>query len=164
MIRKATLEDSAAIAEIYNHYIINSHSTFELEPVAAEEMFKRIDRVLNELNLPWLVYLENDHVLGYAYATQWKARKAYRMTVETTVYLHHKEFGKGIGKKLYMGLLDELKDEGHHSIIGGISLPNDGSVALHEKLGYQKIGVFKEVGYKFDRWIDVGYWQLNFDQ
>lgn len=160
MIRNATPADAKEVSDIYNHYILHTHSTFETDPVSASEMKTRIKQVQEEFELPWLVFEEKDKVIGYAYATRWKARAAYARTVETTVYLQHQECGKGIGGELYCQLLGELRNAGHHAILGGIALPNDASVALHEKLGYVKVAELKEVGYKFDRWVDVGYWQL----
>jgi len=108
------------------------------------------------------VYSEGNKTLGYAYASKWKSRCAYKYSVETTVYLRPEVKGQGIGSKLYKELLTQLKEKNIHAAIGGIALPNDASIALHEKLGFKKIGQFKEVGYKFDKWIDVGYWELIF--
>lgn len=156
MIRPATSQDAQAILDIYSHYVYNSHSTFELIPPSLTYME---DKIRNAQH-PWLVYEEQGQVIGYAYAIHWKMREAYKRTCETSVYLHHEAGGKGIGAKLYQALMDILKEQGYHAIIGGISLPNDASVRLHEKLGFKKIAEFKEVGYKFDRWIDVGYWEL----
>ncbi|SNS42727.1 phosphinothricin acetyltransferase [Ekhidna lutea] len=160
MIRDATNKDAAAIAKIYNHYILHSHSTFEIGPIDENEMISRIERVQNEFHLPWLVLEEDGIILGYAYATQWKARVAYSKTTETSIYLQKDQGGKGYGKPLYSKLMSQLKTLGYHAIIDGMSLPNEASRVLHEKLGFKKIGEFKEVGYKFDRWIDVGYWEL----
>lgn len=160
MIRNATSEDSLEICEIYNYYILHTHSTFETDPVSPSEIENRIGRVQNEFELPWLVFEEGNKVIGYAYATQWKARTAYAQTVETTVYLQHEICGKGFGRKLYQHLVEQLKDFGYHAILGGIALPNEASVSLHEKLGYVKVAQLKEVGYKFNRRIDVGYWEL----
>lgn len=162
MIRTATSDDSKAIRDIYNHYVLHSLATFETEPVSAEEMEQRVARVVTEFQLPWFVFVSNDKVVGYAYATQWKQRAAYEKTVETTIYLHPEEFGKGVGRQLYSALLEDLKSSGYHAILGGIALPNKASIVLHERLGFVKVGQLKEVGYKFDRWVDVGYWQLVF--
>ncbi|MBR8537167.1 N-acetyltransferase [Carboxylicivirga sediminis] len=158
MIRTIKPVDAAHIAGIYNYYVVNSIVTFEFEPVSVDEMAKRIDTICKRY--PYLVYEEEGIVLGYAYATQWKARQAYQHSVESSVYLHHEAIGKGVGSKLYTKLLDELKAMSIHAVIGGISLPNDASVALHEKFGFEKIGQLKQVGRKFNRWIDVGYWEL----
>lgn len=159
MIRQATSSDAKAIVDIYNHYIIHSHATFEIEPITQNEMQTRISKVQTEFNLPWLVLEDHNQIVGYAYATQWKARVAYAKTVESSIYLHKDQGGKGYGFPLYSKLMNQLKALGHHAIIGGMSLPNEASRALHEKLGFKKIGEFKEVGYKFDRWIDVGFWE-----
>lgn len=163
MIRSAQSKDAEGIVEIYNHYILHSHATFELDLVTSEEMIDRIKKVQEEFGLPWIVLEIENQIMGYAYATQWKARKAYAKTTETSIYLHKDQGGKGYGKDLYRELLDQLKAKGYHAIIGGMSLPNEASRLLHEKLGFRKIGVLKEVGYKFDRWIDVGYWELIFE-
>lgn len=160
MIRPAQTSDALVIAEIYNYYILNSHATFETEPLDGQEMEARIKRVQEELGLPWNVLEVDSTIVGYAYATQWKARAAYSRTTETSVYLDKSQFGKGYGSRLYSDLLMHLRKEGYHAIIGGISLPNEGSIKLHEKLGFEKVGVLHQVGYKFDRWIDVGYWEL----
>ena len=94
---------------------------------------------------------------------QWKARSAYRFSVESTVYIDQNSIGNGIGSLLYKELLSNLKNSRIHSVIGGIALPNPSSIALHEKYGFKKVAQFKEVGIKFDKWIDVGYWQLQFN-
>ena len=160
MIRQANSNDFEAIASIYNHYILNSHATFELKPIDENEIQTRVNTVQNTLGLPWLVMLQEGILVGYAYATQWKARQAYSRSCETSVYIHQHQFGKGYGKALYKALISELKQLDYHALIGGISLPNDASIRLHESLGYKKIGEFEEVGFKFERWINVGYWQL----
>jgi L-amino acid N-acyltransferase YncA len=99
-------------------------------------------------------------VVGWAYATAWKSRSAYRFSVETTVYVAASHQRRGVGGALYRKLIEDLRARKLHSVVGGIALPNEGSVALHEKLGFRKIAHFAEVGRKLDRWIDVGYWQL----
>jgi phosphinothricin acetyltransferase len=159
MLRPATTADAAAIAAIYNHYVLNTIVTFEEEAVTTPGMTSRIaDTIAAEL--PWLVWVESGSVLGYAYASKWKSRCAYRYSVESTVYLDKDATGRGLGTQLYTALLTALQPRGIHGIVGGIALPNKASVALHEKLGFEKIGQFKEVGWKFEKWIDVGYWEL----
>ncbi|MCU4155961.1 N-acetyltransferase [Carboxylicivirga sp. A043] len=158
MIRLVQMEDAPVIAAIYNHYISHSISTFELEPIEMAEMARRIKSISRQY--PYFVYEEDNQLLGYAYASEWKSRKAYLQTVESSIYLHPEAQGKGIGTMLYTRLIDELKTLNIHAVIGGISLPNEASIALHEKLGFEKIGQFKEVGRKFDKWVDVGYWEL----
>lgn len=157
MIRSCRAADAAAICAIYNPYVRDSVITFEETPVSVAEMARRIDEVT--AGLPWLV-AEEGAIVGYAYATPWKARSAYRFSVETTVYVAPDHQRSGTGTALYRELLDKLHRVGVHSAVGGIALPNPVSVALHEKLGFKKIAQFVEIGRKFDRWIDVGYWQL----
>jgi len=159
MLRSATVIDAPAIAGIYNHYVLNTIVTFEEDPVSPSEMVGRIAD-LAAAGLPWFVWEENGQVLGYSYASKWKSRCAYRYSVESTVYLDQAATGRGLGTKLYTALIDELRQHKIHGIIGGIALPNEASVALHEKLGFEKIGQFREVGWKFEKWIDVGYWEL----
>jgi phosphinothricin acetyltransferase len=158
MIRNATQTDAKQLSEIYNYYIKNTAITFEENPVSTEEMATRIQNVQNH-QLPWLVIEEQGDILGYAYATKWKERAAYRFTVEVTVYLSQNAHGKGLGTMLYNTLFQQLSAQGIHTAIGGITLPNDASVALHEKLGMKKVAHFIESGFKFEQWLDVGYWQ-----
>jgi len=158
VIRTAMAGDIPAICDIYNFYVRNTIVTFEEAPVSTDEMHARV-RMIGE-NFPWLVYEEENQILGYAYANKWKERSAYRYSAESTVYLHPEKTGKGIGTRLYSHLMGVLKEKSFHAVFGGIALPNEGSCALHEKLGFKKVAHLKEVGYKFDRWIDVGYWQL----
>jgi L-amino acid N-acyltransferase YncA len=158
MVRSATTEDAARICEIYNHYVLHSTITFEEQLVSVEEMKQRIGEVLT--GLPWLVWVEDQVVQGFAYASKWKGRCAYRYSVESTAYLADGSTGRGIGTKLYEALFTALRQSKMHVVMGGIALPNDASIALHEKLGFEKVAHFREVGWKFDRWIDVGYWQL----
>jgi phosphinothricin acetyltransferase len=158
MVRSVTTEDAARICEIYNHYVLHSTITFEDQPVSVDEMKQRIAEVLN--GLPWLVWVEDQVVQGFAYASKWKGRCAYRYSVESTAYLADGSTGRGIGTRLYEALFTALRQSKMHVVMGGIALPNDASVALHEKLGFQKVAHFREVGWKFGKWIDVGYWQL----
>jgi phosphinothricin acetyltransferase len=160
MIRPARLDDAAKIAEIYNEFIRDTVITFEEQPVSAAEMAARVEGVTAKL--PWLVTEEAGSIAGYAYAMPWKTRSAYRFTVETTIYLAPQCAGRGLGRELYTALLGELRTRDVHCAVGCIALPNDASIALHEKLGFRKIGEFQEVGWKLGRWVDVGYWELLF--
>jgi phosphinothricin acetyltransferase len=159
-IRSATAADAERICAIYNHYIATTTISFEEEPVAPAEMAKRIADV-NAANLPWLVMLEEDKLIGYAYATKWRVRAAYRFAVESSVYFDPAHAGQGGGRALYEALLAELRQRDLHLVIGGIAQPNEASVRLHERLGFTKVAHFSEVGLKFGRWVDVGYWQLK---
>ena len=158
VIRAAVAGDSSAIAAIYNHYIAQTVITFEEEAVPAPEMVRRIEEA-GSASLPWLVAEREGKVVGYAYATPWRARSAYRFSVEVTVYVDPDCPRMGIGRRLYEELLPKLEDRGAHAAFGVIALPNDASVALHERLGFAKVAHLREVGWKFGRWIDVGYWQ-----
>lgn len=159
LIRSAVNTDAIPIAEIYNHYISNTIITFETENVSPEDVLVRISKIQSD-NLPWLVAEDDEgKIIGYAYASKWRERFAYRFSVEITVYLSCNYWGKGVGTQLYEKLFSELKLRSVHSVIGGITLPNQASVALHEKFGLKKAAHFKEVGYKFNQWLDVGYWQ-----
>lgn len=158
VIRPCEPRDAAAICKIYNYYIRDTVVTFEESEVDAAEMAARIATVTAQH--PWLVREVGGVVVGYAYAASWKTRSAYRFAVETTVYLAAEHTGQGHGLALYQELLARLRATSVHCLIGGIALPNAASVGLHEKLGFRKIGQFSEVGWKFDRWIDVGYWEL----
>lgn len=159
MIREATDADAPAIAAIYNYYVLNTIITFEEEAVSDQEMAQRITGVY-AANLPWFVWEENGRVLGYSYANKWKLRTAFRYCVESSIYLDKNATGRGLGRKLYEALIAELRVRKIHTVIGGISLPNAASVGISEKLGFKPIGHFKEVGWKFEKWIDVGYWEL----
>ena len=161
MIRLPRPGDEVEICRIYNHYVATTIVTFDTEP--ASEAMMAAAMTANPARLPWLVCEQEGRVVGYAGASEWKSRCAYRFSVESTIYLDPGCGGRGIGTRLYGDLLGRLRAAGHHSVLGGIALPNPASVALHEKLGFEKVGQLKEVGRKFDRWIDVGYWELIFD-
>jgi L-amino acid N-acyltransferase YncA len=158
MIRAGATSDAAAIAKIYNHYVSETVITFEETLVSVDEMAQRIEDI--GARFPWLVWEDGGDVVGYAYASTWKTRSAYRFSVESTIYLATRQQRGGIGTKLYGALLAELKARGFHTAVGVIALPNPASIALHEKLGFLKIAHVAEVGRKFDRWVDVGYWQV----
>jgi L-amino acid N-acyltransferase YncA len=159
MIRACTTDDTDQICRIYNHYVRETVVTFEEAPVSAADMAQRISDVM--ARLPWLVWQQDEIILGYAYATPWKLRAAYRHSVESTIYLSPDTTRQGIGTKLYEALIAELRQRNVHSVVGGAALPNSASVALHEKLGFTKVAQFREIGRKQDRWVDVAYWQLT---
>lgn len=159
MIRNAIVGDAAAICAIYNPYVAGTTVTFETEAVSSEAMAGRIAEVT--ANFPWLVFEEDGEVGGYAYATRWRPRAAYGHSAESTIYLAPRCQRRGLGTLLYTELIQRLRAQGVHQVIGGAALPNPGSVALHERLGFRKVAHFAEVGRKFDRWIDVCYWQLT---
>jgi L-amino acid N-acyltransferase YncA len=158
MLRNVCIDDASAICDIYNHYVQRSPVTFEEIPVTAAEMQSRILKVTE--TLPWIVSEEDGKLIGYCYASKWRERSAYRYSVESTVYLQPGSVGKGKGSELLAALLADLRTREIHCVIGGVALPNPASVALLEKFGLRQVAHFREVGYKFGAWIDVGYWQL----
>ena len=158
-VRTVAREDALAVADIYNHYVLRTVVTFEEEPVTSTEISRRIEEV-QAASFPWFVAERAGAIAGYAYASQWRARSGYRFSSEVTVYLAPDQGRRGVGSALYAELLSALRRSGLHAAIGGIALPNDASVALHEKLGFKKVAHFEQTGFKFNRWIDVGYWQL----
>lgn len=162
VVRPATQDDAAALAAIYNHYIAETIVTFEEEPVDAAEMWQRVEEVRAQ-SFPWLVAEQDGAVAGYAYATRWKVRRGYRFSAEISVYLAPERIGRGLGSVLYARLITLLRERGLHAVIGGIALPNDASIALHERLGFRKVAHFEQTGWKFGRWIDVAYFELILD-
>lgn len=158
-LRACKSGDTAAICSIYNHYVLNTVISFEERPLSMPEMAARIASFTQQY--PWLVCEVEGDIAGFAYAAKWKDRSAYRRTAEATVYLRPGFARKGYGKALYGRLLSELDALGCHVVLGCIALPNEASVALHEYFGFRKVAHFNEVGRKFGRWLDVGYWQRN---
>jgi L-amino acid N-acyltransferase YncA len=157
-IRRAAPADAAAIASIYAPYVTATVVSFETEPPAEEEMAKRIAEVGD--THPWLVACEGDGIVtGYAYACAFRARPAYRFTVETTVYVADGAQRRGIGTLLYRSLLPVLERQGFAQAIAAITLPNEASVRLHEGLGFHQVGTYERVGFKFREWRSVGLWQ-----
>ncbi len=160
MIRRITRRDAEAVSLIYSHYIEHSVATFEETPVQADDFYMRCETV-EASGLPWLVAEDRGSIVGYAYATKWSERSAYRHTVETSVYIAPDELSKGWGKRLYQAVFAELRTLPIRTVIAGITLPNAASVALHEYFGMKKVAHFSQVGFKFDQWLDVGYWQCK---
>ena len=158
VIRGATAADGDSVAAIYDHYVRGTVVTFEEAAVPGRVMGERIDAVLGA-GLPWLVAVEDGRVSGYAYASVWNPRSAYRHTVECTAYLAPEATGRGLGTQLYEELFARLRQLDVHAVVAVITVPNPASVALHERFGLRRAGVFREVGRKFGAWIDVGYWQ-----
>ncbi len=158
-IRPITESDAAATCAIYNAYVLETVITFEQTPVIETDMAQRI-RDTTAL-YPWLVAEINEKIVAYAYATRWRTRAAYDHTLESTIYVDLHYTGRGIAKPLYLELLRELKARGVHVVVGCIALPNDASIALHEKCGFVKVAHFPRVGRKFERWVDVGFWQAT---
>lgn len=157
-IRTATPDDAAAIAAIYAPIVANTPISFELEPPSADEMRTRIGSTLQRL--PWLVSLDDaGRVDGYVYAGRHRERAAYQWAVDTTAYVREDRRGKGVGRKLYERLFEELVGLGYFQAFAGIALPNAASVALHESVGFEPLGIYRKVGFKMGQWRDVGWWQ-----
>lgn len=159
MIRDVILSDADRIAEIYNYYIENTVITFEENTITGDDIRQRIEKIKSK-GFPYIVYEKEGIVIGYAYLNNWRERSAYDITLETSVYLSHEAIGRGAGTVLYKELIERAKKQRIHSVIGGISLPNDESRRLHEKFGFTLVGNFKESGRKFGKYIDVEFWQL----
>ncbi len=157
--RCVTEGDAAALCAIYNPYVRDTVISFEQSPVSEAEMATRIRDTT--AHYPWLVAEADGKVAAYAYATRWRTRAAYDWALESTVYVDKAYTGRGIAKPLYLELLRELKSRGTRAVVGCIALPNDASVALHEKCGFVKVAHFPQVGRKFERWVDVGFWQAT---
>ena len=157
-VRAASPNDAAAIAEIYRPYVAESYISFETDPPDAGEVGRRM-AAAGDL-YPWLAAQdEAGDLVGYAYASAFRPRAAYRFAVETSVYVRGDRHGRGIGAALYAPLLDLLERQGFTQAIGAISLPNPGSVALHERFGFRHAGTYARVGWKLGAWHDVGLWQ-----
>lgn len=161
IVRDARDSDLQALADIYNHYIVSTTATFEELELTASDFRSRVAAVKSQ-DLPWLVADDGGRIVGYCYASRWRERSAYRYSVEVTVYLAHDCSGRGYGTRLYTKLFELLRGGSVHVAIGGITLPNNASVALHEKMGMVKVAEFPQVGYKQGQWLDVGYWQVIF--
>ncbi len=156
-IRDVLSADAEAICAIYNRHVRETIVTFEEADISAEEMRGRIASIT--AILPWLIAEEGGEVAGYAYAGRFFDRSGYRFCALSTIYLHDKMHRRGIGYSLYAELLHRLREKSMHSAVGIIALPNAASIAVHEKCGFKKVGHIPEAGFKFGRWIDVGYWQ-----
>ena len=157
MIRPAANTDAQQLADLYNYYVRNTLITFEEEELSAAQFAERIQKISE--NYPFIVFEEAGEILGFAYGNKWRERSAYRFALESSVYVKQGYFGKQIGTQLYQELFSLLKSQGCKQLIGVITLPNDTSVKMHERMGFEKAAHFKKVGYKFGQWCDVGYWQ-----
>jgi phosphinothricin acetyltransferase len=156
-IRPAVGGDLPRLTEIYNHYVVHTPVTFDVEPYTVERREAWFSQfgALGRYRL--LVAEENGRVMGYAGTTRFRPKAAYETTVETTIYLDQKAIGAGIGSRLYGALFEELKHEDIRRIVAGYTLPNPASARLHERFGFKKVGVFTENGRKFGRYWDVAW-------
>jgi L-amino acid N-acyltransferase YncA len=156
-VRRATEQDSSAIAAIYAPYVRDTAISFEEIPPTAAQMSERVRATLS--THPFLVFQEADAIIAYAYASRHRDRAAYRWSVDVAIYVAPHVHRRGIGRALYTRLLEILERQGFHSAYAGITLPNEKSVGLHEAMGFQPVGTYDEVGFKLDRWWDVGWWR-----
>jgi L-amino acid N-acyltransferase YncA len=156
-VRVATPADASDIQAIYAPMVLDTVISFELTPPTVDEMAARLAATLP--TYPYLVAEMGGKVVGYAYASQHRAREAYRCSVDVTVYVHPSVHRKGVGRALYQQLLPVLEKQGFHAAYAGIALPNAGSIGIHEALGFTHIGTYPEVGYKHGQWHSVGYWR-----
>ena len=157
-IRLAHEGDARPIAAIYGAIVRETPISFEVEPPDDAEIAQRIRQTL--VQYPWLVYERDGRVVGYAYASQYHVRAAYQWSVNVTVYIDERCRRAGVGRALYTSLFRILVKQGYYNAYAGITLPNPGSVGLHEAMGFVPVGVYRLVGFKFGRWHDVGWWQL----
>jgi len=158
-VRAAGPDDAAAIAAIYAPYVTGTVVSFETEAPDAAEIARRMTEAAT--HYPWLVACDPDTgaVRGYAYAAAFRTRPAYRFSVETTVYVADDAQRRGAGTSLYRTLLPILEAQGYAQAIAAITLPNQASVTLHERLGFHRVGTYEKVGFKFREWRSVGLWQ-----
>lgn len=161
-VRIATPLDAENILEIYAPYVLSHATTFEIHVPTIEDFRQRISQIL--LKFPWIVCYINNSLAGYTYASPFKEREAYQWSAECSVYLSHAFMNKGIGRVLYKTLFPILKHQGIRNVFAGITLPNDPSVRLHEKLGFKSIAVYENIGYKLGHWHNVGWWKLQLNE
>jgi phosphinothricin acetyltransferase len=157
-IRPGVLEDLPALTEIYNHYIVHTPVTFDINPVTAQQRRPWFDDHAGGRHL-LLVATDNDVIVGCATSSRWRPKAAYDTTVECSVYCHPEHVGRGIGTRLYEALFARLAGEDVHRIVAGVTLPNPASLALHERFGFRRVGEFTEVGRKFGRYWDVAWFE-----
>lgn len=161
-IRRIEARDADAVSAIYAPFVTDSATSFETEPPNAEAISQRIRDL--EPQYPWLVFEADGEVLGYAYGSSHRSRKAYQWSVEVSAYIHERARKRGAGRALYLSLFEVLRLQGYVNAYAGITLPNPASVGLHEALGFQSIGVFSKIGFKFGQWHDVAWLQLRLQE
>lgn len=155
VIRRAEVADVPALLEIYNHYIVNTHITFDLEPRTLDQHLGWLAKFASDGRYRCFVAVRRDGVIGWACSAPFRERAAYQTSVETSIYLAPEETGHGIGSRLYRTLLESIERMDVHRAYGGVALPNEASVRLHTRMGFEHIGTYREVGRKFDRFWDV---------
>jgi L-amino acid N-acyltransferase YncA len=156
-LRVATLDDAAAVAAVYRPYVASTPISLEIDPPDENEMRRRMHATLTAY--PWLVCEQRGELVGYAYGGQHGSRAGYRWSVDTSVYIHSSFHRRGVGRGLYTSLFRILAAQGFVSAYAGVTLPNPGSVAIHESFGFRPVGVYRNAGFKAGTWYDVGWWQ-----
>jgi phosphinothricin acetyltransferase len=159
MVRDATSDDAAAVQAVYAPYVTDTAISFELEIPTDAEMARRIEQAW-----AWLVCERDGTVLGYAYAAPFHARAAYAWSAEVSIYIDRTQHRSGIGRELLTALLERLRELGIVNAIAGIALPNPASQGLFESFGFERAATYEAIGYKLDRWHDVGWWQLRLQE
>ena len=158
-VRAATKADVPRLAQIYNHYIEHTPATFDIEPFTVAQRLEWFAHYAATGPRRVLVAEEDGMVIGAAWSSQFRPKRAYDTTVETSVYCAPEATGRGIGNQLYEALFEALKDEPLHRALAGITQPNEASVRLHERFGFRQVALFSEVGFKFDRYWDVAWFE-----
>jgi phosphinothricin acetyltransferase len=161
LVRSATAEDLPAINDIYNHYVRETHVTFDV--VEGQRDIEWLSHYADSGRHRVFVAVDGDHVLGFTTSSRWRPKAAYDTSVETSVYCDPKHVGEGIGKALYSALFAALENEDVHRAYAGIALPNDASIALHERFGFKQVALFTEQGHKFGRYWDVAWFEKQLD-
>ena len=159
MIRPVQLNDTQVLLDIYNYYVLNTTANFDIEALSLQTFTDKLKSIITDY--PFIVYEENNEILGYAYGSRFRPRAAYNYVAESTVYVKHTEHGKQIGSKLYEALISLLKATNLHTVLGVLTIPNEASIKLHEKFGFKQVANLEEVGFKFGEWQNVGIWQLK---
>lgn len=163
LIRDADAErDAAACAEMYAPYVRDTAISLEERPPTPADFAERIARITS--THPWLIAEDEEEVLGYAYGARHRERAAYRWAVDVAVYVAPRRQRRGVGRALYRTLFELLAEQGFRIACAGITLPNEASVGLHESLGFEPVGIYRNVGWKLGAWRDVGWWQLGLTQ
>ena len=156
MLRLAHPDDAQQIADIYAPVVLNSSISFEIEPPTVAETRRRLDD-----SLTWLVCQKDQEILGYVYASQHRQRPADLWSVDVAVDIRESARRRGVARALYLSLFAILRLQGYRAAHAGVTLPNPGSVGLHESLGFLPVGIYRKVGFKMGQWHDVGWWQLE---
>ncbi len=159
MIQRYQFQDLKAIVTIFNYYVHNDACIFQMKPYTYFEIDNKFNQILKKY--PILVARDAGKIIGFAYGSTWRDKPAYKKSVETTIYMHPRYKNRGMGKELYQALIDELEELNFHLLVACMTLPNEQSQRLHEKLGFKFVGKFNDAGMKFDNWHDVGFWQKN---